>query len=662
MSQTEILQLSQELQQANQLYYQGQSTGLSDQEFDFKLKRLQSLELEYPQFKLPSSPTERVGSDLESHFAKHQHEFPMLSISNTYNFDELLQFIEDTQSPHSEFVVEQKIDGCSLSLIYQDGKLVQGVTRGDGSQGDTVTENIRTILDIPLSLNSKSQDLTGRLEVRGEVYMSRQDFNHLNERLVAVGDKPMQNPRNTAAGTLKMKNSKEVAKRRLRFFAFSIPHETHCQYHSENLQWLQELGFKIAPHLCTKDFEEIKTFINQNDIARDDSAYDIDGMVIKTNSIQKQQSLGNTSKSPRWLVSYKFLAEKALSQLLSIQYQVGRTGAVTPVANLSPVSLAGTTVKRASLHNFDEIHRLGVQILDYVWVEKGGEIIPKVTGVELEKRPDDSQKIFPITECPECESRLVKLEEEVVLRCVNPLCPAQVQRALEHFVSREAMNIDSLGPALIAQLIEHFQVRKPSDLYKIKTSHLIKLERMGEKSAKNTIKALEASKSNATSQLIHGLGIRHVGRNASKIFATAVENIWDLKDLTINELEELPEIGSKIAESVYEFFHDEIALEELRALELAGLNFVNLTSSSDESSMSQPLEGQTIVITGTLPSLGRSEARKMAEDAGAKVSGSVSAKTHILLAGEKAGSKLTKAEALGIRVISEETFLEMIKI
>lgn len=661
MSQPEILQLSQELQQANQQYYQGQSTGLSDQEFDFKLKTLQALEEQYPQYKLPNSPTERVGSDLESNFAKHQHEFPMLSISNTYNFDELLQFIEDTQSPHSEFVVEQKIDGCSLSLIYQDGQLTQGVTRGDGSQGDTVTENIRTILDIPLNLNTHSQKLKGRLEVRGEVYMTRQDFNHLNERLIAIGDKPMQNPRNTAAGTLKMKNSKEVAKRRLRFFAFSIPHETHCKYHSENLQWLQELGFKIAPHLCTSDFEEMKTFIHQNDLGREDAKYDIDGMVIKTNSILKQISLGNTSKSPRWLVSYKFLAEKALSQLLSIQYQVGRTGAVTPVANLAPVSLAGTTVKRASLHNFDEIQRLGVQLLDYVWVEKGGEIIPKVTEVELEKRPENSQKIIPIKECPECESQLIKLEEEVVLRCVNPLCPAQVQRAIEHFVSREAMNIDSLGPALIAQLIEHFQVRKASDLYKIKTTHLVQLERMGEKSAKNTIQALESSKSNTLSQLIHGLGIRHVGRNASKILASSVENLWELKDLSVNQLEELPEIGAKIAESVYEFFHDEIALNELRALEAKGLNFTSPSSPDSESSMSQPLKDQTIVITGTLPNLGRSEARKMAEEAGAKVSGSVSAKTHLLLAGEKAGSKLTKAEALGIRVISEETFLEMIK-
>lgn len=661
MSQPEILQLSQELQQANQQYYQGQSTGLSDQEFDFKLKTLQALEEQYPQYKLPNSPTERVGSDLESNFAKHQHEFPMLSISNTYNFDELLQFIEDTQSPHSEFVVEQKIDGCSLSLIYQDGQLTQGVTRGDGSQGDTVTENIRTILDIPLNLNTHSQKLKGRLEVRGEVYMTRQDFNHLNERLIALGDKPMQNPRNTAAGTLKMKNSKEVAKRRLRFFAFSIPHETHCKYHSENLQWLQELGFKIAPHLCTSDFEEMKTFIHQNDLGREDAKYDIDGMVIKTNSILKQISLGNTSKSPRWLVSYKFLAEKALSQLLSIQYQVGRTGAVTPVANLAPVSLAGTTVKRASLHNFDEIQRLGVQLLDYVWVEKGGEIIPKVTEVELEKRPENSQKIIPIKECPECESQLIKLEEEVVLRCVNPLCPAQVQRAIEHFVSREAMNIDSLGPALIVQLIEHFQVRKASDLYKIKTTHLVQLERMGEKSAKNTIQALESSKSNTLSQLIHGLGIRHVGRNASKILASSVENLWELKDLSINQLEELPEIGAKIAESVYEFFHDEIALNELRALEAKGLNFTSPSSPDSESSMSQPLKDQTIVITGTLPNLGRSEARKMAEEAGAKVSGSVSAKTHLLLAGEKAGSKLTKAEALGIRVISEETFLEMIK-
>lgn len=658
MSQNEIDQLSKELTQANQFYYQGLETNLSDQEFDFKLKRLQELESQFPELKWPDSPSERVGSDLSPSFDKHLHEFPMLSISNTYNTEELVEFISPLQEQFPstpQFTIEQKIDGCSLSIIYQNGVFSKAVTRGDGAQGDDVSLNTKTIQDIPLVI---PQAPAGRLEVRGEVYMLNSDFQLLNDRLRAQGDKEMQNPRNTTAGTLKMKDSREVARRKLRFFAFSIPHSIGSQYHSEHLAQLKSWGFQVAEHLVSADLDSILNFIEVYGEKRTNLPYEIDGMVIKLDHLDSQVQLGNTAKSPRFLTSYKYQAEKALSQLLDIQYQVGRTGAVTPVANLTPVSLAGTTVRRASLHNHDEIKRLGLQTKDYVWVEKGGEIIPKVIEVELSQRPHDSEPIPMLSQCPECESTLVKARDEVALRCENLQCPAQVQRALQHFVSREAMNIESLGPALLAQVIEHFHVRRPSDLYKLRVEDLSRLDRMAIKSAQNTYQALELSKKASLGQLIHGLGIRHVGRSASKTLAQSFANIWELAEATSTELEDLPEIGSKIAESVVQYFQDPTNREELNKLKDYGLNLSKGESALQESGV---FTGKTIVITGTLPSLGRSDARKIAEESGAKVSGSVSAKTNFLLAGEKAGSKLKKAEELGIEVISEETFLKMIK-
>lgn len=654
MIQDQINLLSSVLSNANEAYYLGLPTQLSDQDFDLKMHELKKLEQQYPEYKWGNSPTERVGSDLDASFVKHTHEFPMLSISNTYSFKELGDFCDPFIKDQLQFVVEEKIDGVSLSVIYENGQFTKAVTRGDGSQGDDVSLNAKTILDIPLQIRNAPR---GRLEVRGEVYMRSDDFQTLNTKLSEKGEKLLQNPRNTTAGTIKMKDSREVARRKLRFFAFSIPHRIGLASHSQHLDELQEWGFKTSRSIQCQNFEDIQTFIEQVHESRGHQAYEIDGMVIKINSLDQQEELGNTAKSPRWLVSYKFKAETALTQVTSIDYQVGRTGAVTPVANLTPVALAGTTVKRASLHNFEEIQRLGLMINDYVWVEKSGEIIPKIIQVEVEKRRSDAQAITTITACPICQTELFKQKGEVILRCENLRCPAQVQRALEHFASREAMNIDSLGPALISQVIEFFQVRQPIDLYSLTIEQLSQLERMAHKSAKNTLLALDKSKNNDLDRLIHGLGIRHVGRSVAKILSDHFQDIAMLMKATVKDLENLSEIGTKIAESIYEYFQDDKNIQQIKAFEAIGFD---LTKAHD-SSHSQALAGLTIVITGTLPTLDRNEARSLAESAGAKVSGSISAKTDYLLAGEKAGSKLKKAESLGVQIISEHDLIQMVK-
>lgn len=655
MSIDQIPSLVEKLTQANAAYYQGLPTNLTDQEFDHLMSHLIELESKYPELKSLNSPTQRVGSDLSSHFAKHAHEFPMLSISNTYNSDELFEFTSSILEKFSnaEFLVEQKIDGVSLSIIYEDGVFSKAITRGDGSKGDVVSENVKTILDIPLLIPHAPP---GRLEVRGEVYMLKSDFEQLNHLLKSQGAKEMQNPRNTTAGTIKMKSSKAVAKRKLRFFAFSIPHQTTMDLHSDNIKQLSIWGFPTAPNLLTSSPNAIFEHIQEIDKSRPTLAYEIDGVVIKLNSTAQQRLLGNTSKSPRWLVSYKFLAEKALAQILSIDLQVGRTGAITPVANLTPVSLAGTTVKRATLHNFEEIQRLGIHFDDFVWIEKGGEIIPKVIEVELDNRAPDASPISVPTNCPTCDSKLIQIEGEVILRCENLHCPDQVQRAFEHFVSREAMNIDHIGPALIEQLIEQLHIQSPSDLFKLELDGLLSLERMALKSASNILASIENSKSNNLDQLLHGLGIRHVGRTASKNIAKSYKSIQAIMELTIDELIDTPEIGGKIAQSVYDYFQTPSALKEINQLTHLGLN-MSFNSSEIEI---KAFSSKTFVITGTLNQMDRSSAKKLIENAGGKVSSSISAKTDFLLAGEKAGSKLKKAETLGVKILNEDDLKEML--
>lgn len=649
-------ELTEILNEASKLYYQGELSPLSDQEFDFALKELEVLEKKYPELQKKKSPTQKVGSDLSELFPKMTHHTPMLSISNAYQISEVRDFmtqIEKETHPDLEWVCERKIDGVSLSLIYEDGKLKQAITRGDGIQGDEITQNAKTIQDIPYTLKNAPK---GTLEVRGEVYMERDAFLKMNEKILSEGKKGFQNPRNTVAGSLKLKDSEECRKRPLRFFAYLIPESGAIKFHSDNFKRLQEFGFITDKFWVVKGIEEIEATAEEILSSRDQIPFDIDGMVIKLNDLNLQQELGSTSKSPRWVIAYKFKAEQAKTKILSIDCQVGRTGAVTPVANLEPVRLAGTTVKRATLHNFDEIKRLDARIGDTVIIEKGGEIIPKIVNVIFENRPENTEPFTPPTVCPECGSPLSQTEGEVALRCENLHCRAMVQALFEHFVSRDAMNIENLGPSLIAQLLESGKIKRLSDLYRLTIEDLSTLERMAEKSAGNVIQALEKSKTRSLEHFLLGLGIRFVGKTSAKNIARHFQNLNAVMNVNVEALQEVNDIGERIAESVYEFFHNPEEREEVETLVSFGL-----PTEFKGKKIGNLFSGQTIVLTGMLPSLDRAQARLLIEENGGKVSGSVSKKTSWILAGENAGSKLTKAEEFGISIHDEAWLLETIE-
>ncbi|HSQ40724.1 MAG TPA: NAD-dependent DNA ligase LigA [Fibrobacteraceae bacterium] len=647
-------ELAERLRRASSLYYQGHSSPLSDQEFDFALRELADLEARFPQWREEDSPTRRVGSDLGNDFPKVAHRVPMLSIANVYSTEEMADFIRQVGTPlgySPEFVCERKIDGVSLALVYQDGRLLRAVTRGDGQQGDDVTANARTIRDIPHTL---TQHVVGRCEVRGEIYMERGDFESLNTRLQKEGHKGLQNPRNSVAGSIKLKDSRECALRPLRFLAYSLPLELAQVSQSENLRLLGALGFRVNAFELADSLESVMACAAGIDARRADLPFDIDGMVVKVNRRDQQQELGITAKCPKWAIAYKFQAERAYTRLVSVDFQVGRTGAVTPVANLEPVRLGGTTVKRATLHNFDEIARLNLRIGDWVGVEKGGEIIPKIVDVDTTQRPAHAQSIAEPTECPECGSLLIRLEGEVALRCENLHCRAQRQRLLAHFASREAMNIENLGPALIEQLLNSSKVKTPADLYSLGLLDLVGLERMAEKSAQNVLDSIKTSKEASLERLVHGLGIRFVGRSAARNLARHFRSLETLIEATLEDLQLVPEVGFRIAESVRAFFDDRQNLIEVQRLIDAGVNTQFLGGGSSK------FAGQTIVLTGTLPSLGRDEARALIEANGGKVSSSVSKKTSWVLAGAEAGSKLEKAQALGIPILDEVKFRELL--
>jgi DNA ligase (NAD+) len=647
--QTEIEVLLRTLNEANTQYYMGKPTNLSDQEFDLKLKELEKLEALHPQFKYSNSPTLRVGSDLSNTFAKVLHKIPMLSISNSYNAEELLAF--DTQikgllETNPNYVAEMKIDGVSLSIHYKEGIFDYAVTRGDGVQGDDVTANAKQILDIPLEIPDKS----AHIEIRGEVYMSHTDFKNLNKKLLADGKDPMQNPRNCASGTLKMKNPKDVRNRKLRFYAFGLYGDSHVESHSQNLNTLENWCFPVQERLVSLDIENILIFCKTWEKQKTVLDFDIDGMVIKVNSLAQQQVLGNTAKSPKWVTAWKFTAERALSKIISIDIQIGRTGVLTPVANLEAVWLNGTKVKRATLHNFDEIERLDIRLKDQVWIEKGGEIIPKV--VEVVKSNDRASIYSPPLECPSCSASLTQKENEIALLCENLLCPDQIQRYLEHFVSRSAMNIDHIGPSLIQQLIKKHKVKSPADLYNLTLDSLLTLDRMAEKSANNILQAMADSKSNSLEMLLHGLGIKHIGKTAAKNLARKFKTLQKLQTATSEDLESVPDIGYKMAESLLEYFSNGqniLLIDNLIELGIC----CEYNQPADQSSL---LDGALFVITGTLPTLKRNEAQVLIEKNGGKVSTSVSKKTNYLLAGEAAGSKLVKAENLGVQILSEDDF------
>jgi DNA ligase (NAD+) len=641
-----IEELTSKLKEANHLYYKGNPTLFSDYEFDFALKELEALEKQYPEFRRSDSPTQSVGKENSSDFTRISHKIPMLSIANTYNEKEVQDWEHQLHiliEGQIEYVCEVKIDGLSMSLLYKDGVLIRGLTRGDGESGDDVTANIKTIKDIPQILANTP---SGEFEVRGEVYMEHSTFEKLNEELISQEKSPYANPRNTAAGSLKLKDPRETAKRNLRFYAYQLFSQNNSQLHSDNLNFLKNLGFRVFEYSvqdCVQGILEARDNFAQ---LRKTLPFDIDGMVVKVNSISQQKEAGRTSKAPRWAIAYKFESERVYSEVLSVDIQVGRTGKITPVANLKPVLLDGSTVKRATLHNFDEIARLDLRIGDFAGVEKAGEIIPQIVDIKTDLRTP-SAKVVKVPEfCPVCGEKLLK--EEVDLRCENLQCRAQLQRFMEYFVSRKVMEIRNLGEALIETLLDNGLVKEVWDIYKLKKEELAALDGMADKSAQIVINGIEASKSNNLDRLLAAFGIRYVGVNGAKILAKHFKNLDAVAKAEKKELTNINGIGEIIAESVYKFFHSPMGEDWLRKIKEIGIN------TEYKGSSGTLFTGQTVVLTGTLPTLDREETKAILEENGAKVSSSVSKKTSWVLAGDNAGSKLEKAKEFGIPIYSEE--------
>ena len=658
-----IIHLRDELEQHNYNYYVLSSPTISDLEFDIKLRQLQELEAAYPEFSDPNSPTRRIGSDINTTFRQVKHQYPMLSLGNTYSEGELYEFYERTRKALNtdfELVCELKYDGSSISLVYENGELVRAVTRGDGEKGDDVTSNVKTIRSIPLKLYG--QDFPEKFEIRGEVLMPWTVFDELNREREVQEEQLFANPRNAASGTLKMQNSAEVAKRKLDgYFYFMLGENLPSDSHFENLQAAKKWGFKVSDAIkrC-RNFQEVIDFINFWDTERRNLGVATDGIVIKVDSLNQQRNLGNTAKSPRWAIAYKFQAEKATTRLNSVSYQVGRTGAVTPVANLDPVQLSRTTVKRASLHNADIIEGLDLHIGDMVYVEKGGEIIPKITGVDNNARILIGDKVKFITKCPECGASLVRYEGEAAHYCPNENdCPPQIKGKIEHFTSRKAMNLDGLGSETVNLLFQNNLIQNIADIYELKIPDLARLERLGTRSAQNIMAGIEESRKVPFERVLFALGIRFVGETVAKKLAIAFRNIENLEKATVVELTTVDEIGQRIAESVVAWFNNRQNREIVAKLKSYGLQM----SVSEEKlqNRSETLAGKVIVISGTFAKHSRDEYKTMIEQHGGKNSGSVSSKTSFILAGENMGSeKLNKAQKLNIPIMNEDEFLDLI--
>jgi DNA ligase (NAD+) len=654
--------LRRELEQHNYDYYVKSAPTITDFEFDAKLRQLQELEAQYPEFFDPNSPTQRVGSDIASGFDQVAHVYPMLSLGNTYSLSEVQDFYERVRkglNEDFELVCELKYDGTSISLTYEDGLLVRAVTRGDGEKGDDVTANVKTIRSIPLRLQG---NFPSSFEIRGEILMPWAVFDELNREREEQEEQLFANPRNAASGTLKLQNSSVVASRKLdAYFYYMLGENLPSDLHSENLKAAHSWGFKIsdATKVC-KTLDEVADFINYWDVERKNLPVATDGIVLKVNSLGQQKNLGYTAKSPRWAIAYKFQAEKAVTRLNSVSYQVGRTGAVTPVANLDPVQLSGTTVKRASLHNADIIAALDLHIGDMVFVEKGGEIIPKITAVDKEARFLIGDKVQFVKNCPECGAVLTRFEGEAAHYCPNEnACPPQIKGKMEHFVSRKAMNIDGLGAETINLLYQNELLRNIADIYALKIPDLIRLERLGTKSAYNIQAGCEKSKEIPFERVVFALGIRFVGETIAKKLAFAFKNIEALEKATFEELITVDEIGERIAQSVVAYFTDNQNVETLERLKTFGLQM----SLSEEKLQAHgdALAGLSIVISGTFSQHSRDEYKVMIEMNGGKNVGSVSAKTSFILAGENMGpEKLKKAEKLGVKLLTETEFLAMI--
>ncbi|HOK36920.1 MAG TPA: NAD-dependent DNA ligase LigA [Paludibacteraceae bacterium] len=658
----QIEALRKELEQHNYYYYVLSQPIISDFEYDMKLKQLQELEEKYPEYYDPYSPTQRVGSDLTEGFEQAYHAYPMLSLSNTYTEEEVKEFYERvsrTLNEPFELVGELKYDGVSISITYENGVMIRAVTRGDGEKGDVVTANVKTIKSIPLRLRG---DYPSKFEIRGEVLMSWEVFDKLNKEREAQEEPLFANPRNATAGTIKLLSPAIVASRNLdAYFYYVLGEELPYRTHYDNLQAAKTWGFKISSDMkVCKNLEEVFDFIHYWDVERRKLPIPTDGVVLKVNSLDQQRKLGATAKFPRWAIAFKFQAEKALTKLLSVSYQVGRTGAVTPVANLEPVVLSGTTVKRASLHNADIIESLDLHIGDMVYVEKGGEIIPKITGVEKSARIQVGEKVQFIKNCPECGTPLIRYPGEAAHYCPNENgCPPQIKGKIEHFVSRKAMNIEGLGTETINLLYNKGLLRNIADIYDLKFSDLVNLERMGEKSANNLLNSIEKSKQVPFERVLFALGIRFVGETVAKKLAAHFKSIDALQHATYEELLEVEEIGDKIAQSVIQFFSDPKNLEIIQRLKAAGVQM----SVSEENQLlkGNELEGKSIVISGVFKLHSRDEYKKMIEEHGGKNVSSVSSKTSFILAGDNMGpEKLKKAQQLGIPLIDESTFLAMI--
>jgi DNA ligase (NAD+) len=656
-----VLELHDEINEHNHRYYVLDDPAISDAEYDRLMRELMALEEEFPELKTPDSPTQRVGGEPLPYFEKVEHTTPMLSLGNAFDEQDLRDFDERVRKAagrqNVRYVCELKIDGLAVSVKYEDGRFVLGSTRGDGITGEDITQNLKTIRSLPLRINEPLS-----IEVRGEAYMPRRAFERLNRERAENGEPLFANPRNAAAGSLRQLDPKLAARRTLDLFVYEIGQlEGHTvQTHTEGLQFLETLGFKVNPARQTvESVEEMLAFIEKWGKNRPDLPYEIDGIVIKVDELALRKQMGNTAKSPRWAIAYKFPAEEAVTRLLDITLNVGRTGVVTPTAVLEPVSLAGTTVQRASLHNEDLIREKDIRIHDYVVVKKAGDIIPEVVGVLTEKRTG-GEKAFSMPEhCPECGSGLVRLEGEVALRCINPECPAQTREGIIHFVSRGAMNIEGLGEKVVTQLFNHGLVRSVADLYYLEKEDLLQLERMGEKSVQNLLEAIEKSKRNSLERLLFGLGIRFVGAKGAKILAQHFKHMDALMEAGMEELLALDEIGPKMADSVVTYMEKPEVRETINRLKEAGVNmeYKGPGADGEKAVASSPLAGKTVVITGTLQKMSRKEATDLLESLGANVTGSVSKKTDLLVAGEKAGSKLDKAKKLDVTIWDEETLL-----
>ena len=658
-----IIQLQNELRQHNYSYYVLDEPTISDYDFDIKLKQLQNLELQYPELQTSDSPTQRVGGEVTKNFNTIKHAQRMYSLDNSYSKQDLFDWekrLKKLIDTPLKYTCELKYDGASISITYKNGSLFRALTRGDGNQGDDVTANVKTIKSVPLKLTGDYPDF---FEIRGEIILPFDGLKQMNDQRILNGEEPFKNTRNTASGSLKLQDSCEVAKRPLECFLYSVVGEnTGINSQFDSLVKARSWGFKVPKEAqCFSSIDSVIEFINYWDSARHDLPFEIDGIVVKVNDLQQQEELGFTSKAPRWAMAYKFKADQVSTLLNNISYQVGRTGAITPVANLEPVELAGTIVKRASVHNADQIAKLDIRIGDTVFVEKGGEIIPKIIGVDLNKRPTYSSKISFISNCPICKNQLIRKVGEAQHYCPNSNgCSTQIIGKIQHFISRKALDIEGLGDETVSLLVNSGLISDVADLYNLTTEVVVPLERMAEKSAQNMIDGIEASKEIPFNRVLFGLGIRYVGETVAKTLVNNFKNIESLSEASIEELESIDEIGNKIAESVYTYFRKNENIRLISRLYSFGLQFK--VSNEELINKSSILNGDRIVISGVFEKISRTDIKKLIESNGGKVVSSISAKTTYLVAGENMGpSKLQKATSLGVPILTEKEFLDKIK-